>query len=65
LSKAGSLQFLHLFSILLCSKKTAEKEMLDGVMKTEGAERARYTYAYFAIKLGIKEINTDADEQDY
>jgi|688.fasta_scaffold03369_7 hypothetical protein len=47
------------------SKKTAEKEMLDGVMKTEGAERARYTYAYFAIKLGIKEINTDADEQDY
>ena len=47
------------------SKKTAEKEMLDGVMKTEGAERARYTYAYFAIKLGIKEINTDADEQNY
>jgi hypothetical protein len=47
------------------SKKTAEKEMLDGVMKTEGAERARYTYAYFAIKLGIKEINTDADEKNY
>jgi hypothetical protein len=47
------------------SKKTAEKEMLDGMMKTEGAERARYTYAYFAIKLGIKEINTDADEQNY
>ena len=47
------------------SKKTAKKEMLDGMMKTEGAEQARYTYAYLAIKLGIKEINTDADEQNY
>jgi hypothetical protein len=45
------------------SKKEAEAEMLDNMMYSDGAEQARYTYAYMAIKLGRKEINTD--DEDY
>jgi hypothetical protein len=47
------------------TKKAAEKELRECIMSSEGAEQARYTYAYMAVKLGIKEIDTDADEQDY
>jgi hypothetical protein len=47
------------------TKKAAEKELLECMMGSEGAEQARYAYAYMAVKLGIKEINTDADEADY
>jgi hypothetical protein len=47
------------------TKKAAEKELLDCMMHSDGAEQARYAYAYMAVKLGIKEIDTDADEADY
>jgi hypothetical protein len=45
------------------NKKVAEAEMLDNMMHSEGAEQARYTYAYLGIKSGRKEINTD--DEDY
>jgi hypothetical protein len=45
------------------SKKQAEEEMLDNMMHSDGAEQARYTYAYLGIKSGRKEINTD--DEDY
>jgi hypothetical protein len=41
------------------NKKEAEVEMLDNMMNSDGAEQARYTYAYLGIKSGRKEINTD------
>jgi hypothetical protein len=45
------------------SKKEAEAELLDCMANSDGAEQARYTYAYIGIKLGRKEINTD--DEDY
>jgi hypothetical protein len=45
------------------SKKQAEKELLDCMLNSDGAEQARYTYAYLGIKSGRKEINTD--DEDY
>jgi hypothetical protein len=45
------------------TKKAAEKELLDCMMHSDGAEQARYTYAYLSIKSGRKEINTD--DEDY
>ena len=45
------------------NKKEAEAEMLDNMIHSDGAEQARYTYAYLGIKSGRKEINTD--DEDY
>ena len=45
------------------SKKQAEKELLDCILNSDGAEQARYAYAYLSIKSGRKEINTD--DEDY
>jgi hypothetical protein len=45
------------------SKKQAEEEMLDNMMNSDGAEQARYTYAYLGIKSGRKVIDTD--DEDY
>jgi hypothetical protein len=45
------------------TKKAAEKELLDCILNSDGAEQARYAYAYLSIKSGRKEINTD--DEDY
>jgi hypothetical protein len=45
------------------TKKAAEEDLLDCMINSEGAEQARYTYAYIGIKSGRKEINTD--DEDY
>jgi hypothetical protein len=45
------------------TKKAAEDELLDCMLNSDGAEQARYTYAYLGIKSGRKEINTD--DEDY
>jgi hypothetical protein len=45
------------------NKKEAEDSMLDNMMNSDGAEQARYTYAYLGIKSGRKVIDTD--EENY
>lgn len=41
------------------TKKQAEQTLLEYMMGSDGAEQARYTYAYLSVKEGRKEINTD------
>lgn len=41
------------------TKKQAEQTLLEYMMGSDGAEQARYTYAYLGVKEGRKEINTD------
>lgn len=41
------------------TKKQAEDKLLDYMLFSEGAEQARYTYAYLGVKEGRREINTD------
>jgi hypothetical protein len=45
--------------VIFKSKKEAEAKLLEYMMGSEGAEQARYTYAYMNIKAGRKEIDTD------
>lgn len=41
------------------TKREAEETLLDYMRYSDGAEQARYAYAYLSVKDGRKEINTD------